>query len=188
MALWGKQDQANNKPTFITSETELDEVFGVNVTEAQQVENRAKGLKTPGWTKLVTYTDAQGFVRNKAETLVAMGAGQTVAVMGDAADDEVVVDRTIIISAQPVNTTAIEGDTATFSVTAAVTPTSALAYQWQKQEGGTGSWSNTGTDAATLTTLPLVIANDNGDKYRVTITASGAKPKTSTAVTLTVTA
>lgn len=67
-------------------------VFGIDLTEARLAANRAKGLKVPGWTRYTTYTDAQGNVRNKSEVLVAMGALQTAAVMGDAADDSVAAD------------------------------------------------------------------------------------------------
>lgn len=96
MALWGKLDDAGSKPKYLNT-AEKAETFGVNVTEAQQAANRAKGLKVPGFTKLHTYTDAQGHVRNKSEVLVAMSSGATGATaanMGDAADDAVVVDST----------------------------------------------------------------------------------------------
>jgi hypothetical protein len=91
MALWGKTDTAGDKPKYLKTE-EKAETFGVNKTEAQVASNRAKGIKTPGWVKTITYTDAQGNVRHKTETLVAMGSAETVAVMGDAADDAVVAD------------------------------------------------------------------------------------------------
>jgi hypothetical protein len=100
MALWGKRDVEGDKPKYIVKDangglggaTGLAATVGVNVTEAQVASNRAKGIKTPGWTRYTTYTDSNGHVRHKAEVLVAMGAGETVAVMGDAADDSVVAD------------------------------------------------------------------------------------------------
>ena len=70
----------------------LEKVFGVDVTEAQLAANRAKGIKVPGWTRFITYTDAQGNTRRKVECLVAMGSGETQSVAGDAADDSVVAD------------------------------------------------------------------------------------------------
>ena len=89
----------SEKPAFVAhegSETggragNSSKVFGVNETEAAVVSNRAKGLKTPGWVRYNTYTDAQGNTRHKSEVLVAAG-GFTVAVAGDAADDATVAD------------------------------------------------------------------------------------------------
>lgn len=67
------------------------DVVGVDVTEAQVAANRAKGIKTPGWTIYQTYTDSAGKTRNKAEILVAMRS-MTQAVAGDAGDDTTVAD------------------------------------------------------------------------------------------------
>lgn len=44
--------------------------FRVNEKEVGLENNRAKGIKTPGLVKYEEYTDAQGNVRRKAETLV----------------------------------------------------------------------------------------------------------------------
>ena len=99
MALWGKIDDAANKPKYLSDTlrndqtvSDLDSTVGVDTTEAKVSTNRAKGIKTPGWVTTTTYTDAQGKTRHKTETLVAMGAGATAAVMGDAADDAIVAD------------------------------------------------------------------------------------------------
>jgi len=85
---------ANEQPAYLRDggrQAELDAVYGVDSGapryEAQLPENRAKGLKTPGWSKYRTYTDANGNVRHKAEVLVAMKT-----VYGDANDDSVLAD------------------------------------------------------------------------------------------------
>ena len=89
----------SEKPVFVAHESaetggrsgNSSKVFGVNETEAGVAANRAKGLKTAGWVRYNTYTDAQGNTRNKSEVLVA-GGSFTAAVTGDAADDSTVAD------------------------------------------------------------------------------------------------
>lgn len=162
-------------------------ILFVDREESQQAENRAKGLLSPGWWLYRTYTDAQSNVRHKSELLVAIDV--PTATSGDAADDAVVVDRTIFISVQPEDQSVTEGNTATFSVTASVTPTAALSYQWEKQEGGAGAWATiVGATSASYTTPVTVLADDDGDNYRVVVSSSGATSVTSDAVELTVTA
>lgn len=183
MALWGKTDQASDKPKFLNT-TEKAATVGVSVAEAQLANNRAAGLKTQGWSKTVSYVDAQGNTRNKTEILVALGGD----ISSDDADDAVVGDRTITISAHPASVSRAAGLTATFSVTAAVTPSTALTYQWQKQEAGTRTWSNiVDATSASYTTGVLTVADDNGDKYRVVIGAADTRSVNSNAATLTVT-
>jgi len=82
---------ANEQPAYISDDS-LAQVYGVDTypagnMEAQMSENRARGLKTPGWVKYVTYQDSEGNTRHKVETLVAMGT-----IAGDAADDAVLAD------------------------------------------------------------------------------------------------
>lgn len=74
-----------------------NEVFFVDETEAGVAANRAKGLKTPGWNKYVTYVDSDGNTRHRVETLVAIR--ETAANAGDdgvtgqsAIEDETVAD------------------------------------------------------------------------------------------------
>lgn len=182
MSLWTKTDNEAGKPKYL-NETEKAKTFGVDVVEAQQTENRSKGIKTPGWTEYSSYTNAQGVVRNKNETLVALSS-----ISGDA--DSLPPVPVITIDTQPVDVTVTEGATAEFSVSATATRSAVLSYQWQKQEGGAGEWANiTNATAATYTTGALNVANDNGDKYRAIVSATlGATPVTSNAVTLTVNA
>jgi len=90
----------SEKPVFVAHESaesggrsgNSSKVFGVNITEAGVASNRAKGLKTPGWVRYNTYTDANGNTRHKSEILVAGGLDFTAAAAGDAADDSTVAD------------------------------------------------------------------------------------------------
>lgn len=77
---------ANEQPASVLV-ADVESVFGVSVAEASIAANKAKGINTAGWVKYKTYTDSQGTIRHKAETLVAMGS-----ITGDADDDTVVVD------------------------------------------------------------------------------------------------
>ena len=181
------------------------DLYFIDADEAQQAENRARGLKVPGWTNYRSYTDSNGNVRNKSEVLIAMGAytgatgsGTYQEQTGDASDDTVLVDATVSITSQPSNATRVAPATASFSVTAAITGAGTLTYQWQVQEGGSGSWANvsrgSGGTTATYTTGVTQVAasgsvDSNGDKYRCIVGAStGNTDVTSNAVTLTVTA
>jgi hypothetical protein len=93
---------------------------------------------------------------------------------------------TIQITSQPSNQTS-SNRSAQFSVTATVTPSGTLSYQWQKSESGTTSWANvSGATNAILSLSDLLRASDNGDKYRVVVSAENAYSVTSSEVTLTV--
>lgn len=182
MSLWTTTDNAGGKPQYLNA-SEKTATVGVSVAEAQLANNRAAGIKTPGWNTTLTYTDSDGNTRNKTEVLVAFGGDIT----SDAADDAVVGDRTITIGTQPQAATVFEGQAAEFSVAASVTPSTALSYQWQKQEAGTKTWSNiSGATSNSYETGTLTIADDNGDKYRVQISAADTRTVTSTAALLTV--
>jgi hypothetical protein len=132
------------------------DLYFIDADEAQQAENRARGLKVPGWTNYRSYTDANGNVRNKSEVLVAMGAysgatgfGTYQEQTGDAADDTVLIDGTITIGTQPASISKIAPATATFTVAATLAGVGTLAYQWQKQESteSGATWTNVGTDS-----------------------------------------
>lgn len=74
MALWGKTDTAASAPKFLstdanaTPQTDKDNAFFVDTTEASVASNRAKGIKTPGWVLYKEY----GNGRKMVETLVPM--------------------------------------------------------------------------------------------------------------------
>jgi hypothetical protein len=88
MSLWTNVDEEAGKPKYLsTAEKAL--TAGVSVEEAQLDANKDKGVQHPGWVRNITYTDQHGNVRNKTETLVAMGS------MLQAAGDLVADDTTI---------------------------------------------------------------------------------------------
>lgn len=78
MPLWGKEDNANSAPKFLsdsndaTPQTDVDNAYFVDTEEAGVTANRAKGLQTPGWNLYTTYTDSDGATRHRVETLVPM--------------------------------------------------------------------------------------------------------------------
>ena len=89
MALWGKTDQADNKPKYLTDD-QKDATYGVDPVEAAVLANRAKGIRTPGWVEYTTYVAASGETRNKVNTLVAFSS-----MSGDASDDLIIPDSNI---------------------------------------------------------------------------------------------
>lgn len=101
MALWGKTDAAASAPKFLstdanaTPQTDKDNAFFVDTTEAGIESNRDSGLRTPGWNLFTTYTDTNGNTRRRVESLVPMKV--TAAAAGDAGvsgsgDDSTVAD------------------------------------------------------------------------------------------------
>lgn len=189
MALWGKTDDANSAPKYLNSDAmpsaDLDNAYFVDVTEASVASNREKGIVTPGWNLVRDI----GNGRLRVETLVAMKVSAASA--GDASDDAVVADRQITITVQPQDVEAAANTEVTFSVTAAVDPTTTLTYVWQEDDGGgfdpiTDGGVYSGAETATLT------ISDNlgldGYLYRVVVSATGADSVTSESATLTETA
>jgi len=87
------------------------------------------------------------------------------------------------ITAQPADQSVVEGNTATFSVTAS----NAVNYQWQiSTDGGATFTDIVGATAASYTTPTTTIA-DSGKQYRV-VASRSSNSVTSSAATLTVTA
>jgi hypothetical protein len=181
------------------------DLYFVDADEAQQAENIARGIKTPGWTNYRSYTDANGNVRHKSEVLIAMGAyagatgsGTFQAQTDDASDDTVLVDGTITIGTQPSNASRVAPNTAAFSVVATLAGAGSLTYQWQVQESSESgtTWTNVSTGSggttATYTTGSTAVAPGagatNGDKYRCIVSSTGSTSVTSSVATLTVTA
>jgi hypothetical protein len=171
MALWSNTDADGSKPKNLSTD-EKTATVGIDPVEAA-----ANGL-TAGWNLKTTGSGGRAG-RVFHEVLVAMGS-----MTGD--NDTVAPE--ITISAQPSNASVVEGNTATFSVTATRTGTGSLAYQWQKQESGAGAWADiSGATSASYTTGALSVAADNTDKYRVIVSLVGAESVTSNSATLTVT-
>jgi hypothetical protein len=196
MALWGKTDNEASKPKFLSDTlrndqtiSDKDATLGVDRSEAAEATNIAKGIKTPGWVKHRTYTDAQGNTRNKTEVLVAFAGDFS---GGD--NDTIDPDPVITILTQPEDTSVVANvDDAIFTVSASATRGATVTYQWQS------------VDSASVGVVPLPFVNvsgatsptlnagkfgigDNGTLFRVIVSAVGATPVTSNTVTLTVTA
>lgn len=95
----------------------------------------------------------------------------------------------ITITAQPSNATVTGSAASTFTVSASVTPSETLSYQWQHDAGsGFTNLTNSGV-YSTVTTATLHISDStglNGHHYRVVVSATGATPVTSASATLTV--
>lgn len=185
------------------------DLYFIDADEAAQPENKARGLKGPGWWLYRAWTNADGSLAQHSECLVAMtaytgatGFGTYQAQTGDAADDTVLVDATVTITSQPAATaTAVAGAAiATLaSVTATITGAGTLTYQWQQSVNGGVSYSNinpaggvfTGATSATLgvnSGMTDTSSTWNNAKFRCVVGAStGNTDKTSTALTLTVT-
>lgn len=184
MSLWGKTDAINDKPKNLSA-SQKTEVFFVDLTEASSSANKAKGIDTPGWVRVMSHTDSEGNQRTKTEVLVAFT--QTAGAAGDAADDTVVGDASFAITTQPVASTVVAPAAAAFTVVAA----GAGTYQWQVKVG-TAQYANVvnGGVYAGATTASLAISNStglNGNKYRVVIlNAAGNTTVTSKQATLTV--
>jgi hypothetical protein len=164
------------------------DVYFVDVQEAQQAENRARGLKNPGWWLYSTGTNADSSVWQHSECLVALGGqdDKLQATTGDSSDDTVLVDGTITIDTQPLSQSKVAGSGAgnkgVFTVAATLAGLGTLGYQWQIQqstESGT-TWNNvstgTGGTTATYTTGTTQVAagaaDSNGDKYRCVVSAT----------------
>jgi hypothetical protein len=164
----------------------------IDDVEATLAENRERGLTAPGWWEYMTYTDADGKTRHKAQHLVAF---KDAPVNAADLDDAVAADvaSAITISAQPANVTgAATPFTGTFAVTASAT-TGSLVYRWQRQTATGTTWTNisntgvfTGATTATLTLTAAAKATYDGYKFRVKITSSaGAEEVISSTATLT---
>ena len=78
----------------------------IDAVEATLAENRERGLTAPGWWEYMTYTDADGKTRHKAQHLVSFKSAP--ANTADL-DDTVAADvtSTITISVQPANRTGV---------------------------------------------------------------------------------
>ena len=93
--------------------------------------------------------------------------------------------RVITISGQPQAQTIIEGQTATYSITAAITSGS-INYQWQRSTDSGGNWSNlVGATAASYTTGAQAFPTVNHE-YRCVLSNTNAISVTSSSATLTV--
>ncbi|GLH74544.1 hypothetical protein GETHLI_30460 [Geothrix limicola] len=147
-------------------------------TGSESYQWKKNGTAIPGAT-LKTYTvlslaagDAGDYTCDVTNTLTSVPATVTTSVA------TVVVQLSPGITAQPVNRSVMEGQTATFNVTAKGPGT--LSYQWYKGNAPVGG------NSASYTT-PAVALADDGSSYTCVV-SNGTQPNaTSAAATLTVT-
>lgn len=193
MALWGRLDNAPNAPKFInlSAYPAGTSLVLVDSNEADQAANKAKGFGSPGWYLYRTWTDANGKTRNHTEQLVAFSHNVTFAVAGDAADDAILKDLTILYTTQPTNQSVSSGAVATFA--AVTNPSAGVTYQWQRSTDAGVTFADVanGGGYAGVTTVSLAITTTlgmTGYKFRLvaTKTAGDAAPAASNVVTLTV--
>lgn len=101
MSLWGKTDTAASAPKFLstdtnaTPQTDKDNAYFVDTTEATIESNRDAGLRTPGWNLFVTYTDANGNTRRRVESLVPMKVDAVTAGDDGVSGDTAIEDATV---------------------------------------------------------------------------------------------
>lgn len=186
----------SEKPVYILEDSGYQynanpkhEVYGVDKFEisALGVSTQYGGIHA-GWVGIQTYVDMHGNLRVKSETLVAMSeitsgsASYTGA--GDASDDSILADAIITITSQPASVGVGTTATATFSVTASITPSYApVTYQWQEDDGG--GFDNLVGENGTSVSIANTDASKDQYEYRVILT-SGGTTVTSGIATMTV--
>ena len=185
MSLWSNTDETVSKPKFI-ADADLPFTFFVDETEGAKKANHDKGINGAGWWDIRTYKDSEGNTRYKTILLVAMGTPS--ATSSDANDDATVADveAVVTIVTQP-TTQAITSGAATLSVTATVTPSGTVTYQWQRARVASPTrFANMTGETATSLVLSGQLAANAGDRYRVVLSStSGAPFVNSNAVALT---
>jgi hypothetical protein len=178
MALWNNTDTEESKPKYLNAADKAATV-GVDVAEAQNAANIAKGINTPGWVKYTTYTDGNGSTRNKAEVLVAMST-----ITGD--NDTLDPAPVITIATQPVAASVTSPATATFTVATTVTNGGTVTYQWQVSADDVTYTNITG---ATSDTLEVASGDDEyvtGNYFKVVTSVVGGVSVTSNSVQITI--
>ena len=160
-------------------------VYGIDKLEAQNPDVKAKGINSPGWVHYKTWTNTQGSVRHRAETLVAMSknfnSNATPTLQIDAADDAVIPDYGVTITSQTARG-AVALPSADYSVTATVSGGGTPIYSWEFSPNnivwvallGNNGPLNTGNATSTLT-LSNVYATPNvvGGYVRAVVSAAG---------------
>lgn len=86
MPLWGKTDDANDAPLYLSDADQENAIF-IDDAEAANSENQAKGVNGPGWYIYNNYTDANGNDRHKIEKLVCISDADPVVTGDRDADD-----------------------------------------------------------------------------------------------------
>ena len=158
-----------------------ESVIFVSQEECVLADNKARGIRQPGWWFMRTYPDAQNIVRYKAECLVAMTVLN--ATSGDAGlgivDDQLAADKGITIVMPYTAKTMNDGATSTIAATVTTDPggdTGSLTYAWQKSDDDGDTWtaasggiySNNTTATITITAPTFAV-----DQYQYRLKASG---------------
>lgn len=141
---------------------------------------RQRGIDGPGIVKYMTYTDAQGNVRVKNESLVIMknlpsssGSSGETGISSAAVNTGFIAGQT-----QTVDRSGIGAGATTFSVgSPAITGSGTLTYQWQVRAAGSKLWTNL-TNAGVYTTATTATLNISsgtglaGSQYRCVLASS----------------
>jgi hypothetical protein len=163
-------------------------VYGVDKLEAQNPDVKAKGINSPGWVHYKTWTNTQGSVRHRAETLVAMSknfnSNAATTLQIDAPDDTVIPDYGVTVSVvSTLKTGNTDSPSAIYSATGTVIPSGPEpTYTWEfspnnivwvtlvDSEGPV----NTGNTSSTLSLANIFATPDVVDGYvRVVVGAAG---------------
>jgi hypothetical protein len=186
----GEEYVLSQKPKYTMHDSHYaaDEIYGVDVAEANIAKTTQYSVEHAGWVGVQTYIDMHGELRVKTETLVAMSeitSGEVAyGQFGDAADDNIFPDAVITITSQPESVGIGTTEDAVFVVEANVVPEgSVLTYQWE--ENGTPLIE--GGDYEGVDTSILTVSNDDdkdGNEYQVVIT-TGDTSVTSDVATIT---
>jgi photosystem II stability/assembly factor-like uncharacterized protein len=91
------------------------------------------------------------------------------------------------ITQQPTNAGVVEGQPASFSVAASITPAETLTYQWSRRADSSAAFAPIAGATAATFTLSSTTLTDNGAEFQVLVCAA-TRCVTSSPVTLTVTA
>lgn len=119
MALWSKTDTLAGAPKWLIDgantaivptpnvardygalpfNRDVNAAYFVDITESSSATNRAKGIRTPGWNSVKTYTDTNGKTRYRVESLVPMrvpsGVSGDLGVTGNTAIEDTTVSDT----------------------------------------------------------------------------------------------
>jgi alpha-tubulin suppressor-like RCC1 family protein len=91
----------------------------------------------------------------------------------------------ISIASQPSNSTVLLGDSATFSVSATITLSDTLSYQWEESTDGGSNWSSiSGATSSSYTFTPTI--SEQGAEYRCVVGGSLADSVLSVPASLTI--
>jgi len=170
----------SEKPIYVSAAsvgTDANNVFGVDANETAA----NKSVAHAGWIQRTVGTGNRSG-RVQLETLVAGSM-----ITGDANDDTQFPDYKITITSQPQDVSAVDGESATFSVTSTVTSGGVMTYLWQLSTNGT-TWTDLESATTATLTFAEVLSADDGNQYRVIVSVTGGASVTSDAATLTVTA